>query len=387
MEAPLKGYAFWEALGGPRWVLAPMVEGSDLPYRMLARRYGTQLAYAPMLNAGRFATDPKYRRREFHTAPGDRPLIVQFCANDPDTLLAAARLVEHQCDAVDLNLGCPQNIAKRGHYGAYLQDEWALIRSLISTLDQHLAVPVTAKVRVFPDVRHTVEYARMLQDAGASVITVHGRTRDMRGVTPGMADWSFIRAVKDAVGVPVIANGNILSYADLQPCLDATNADAVMSAEGMLWDPRLFADPVDPLWTARLFHLHGSARKAGVTLAAEYLDLCETFGFNESLVIKAHLFKLLPHGLEAHPDLRAELADHMPPEAPLPFAWDIVRRLGAAEAWEHGQPGRVERRAMATQHARLKPPPLETLDADGLGGLFANDPTDDHSSAFPKSRG
>ena len=135
------------------------------------------------------------------------------------------------------------------------------MHSLVSVLAQNLVVPVTAKIRVFNDVQRTVEYARMIEAAGASVLAVHGRTREMRGVNPGMADWSQIRAVKESVSIPVIANGNILSYADIATCLEATKADAVMSAEAILWDPRLFSDPVLPLWTARMFHLSGSYRK------------------------------------------------------------------------------------------------------------------------------
>lgn len=111
----------------------------------------------------------------------DRPLFVQFCANDTEDLLAAARIVEPFCDAVDLNLGCPQGIAKKGHYGAFLMEDWKLIESLIRKLDQGLErVPVTAKIRVFETVEKTVAYAKMVEAAGASV----GKTST--GVTVGL---------------------------------------------------------------------------------------------------------------------------------------------------------------------------------------------------------
>lgn len=94
---------------------------------MMMRKNGAQLCYTPMIHANLFVNDHTYRRSAFSTVADDRPLIVQFCANDPQTLLKACRLVENFCDGVDLNLGCPQLIAKRGRYGAYLQVVFHLI--------------------------------------------------------------------------------------------------------------------------------------------------------------------------------------------------------------------------------------------------------------------
>jgi len=91
-----------------------MVDGSELPWRLLSRKYNSQLAYTPMFHAANFALSAKYREKQFTTCPEDRPLLVQFCANDPDTLLKAARIAEPHCDGIDINLGCPQNIARRG---------------------------------------------------------------------------------------------------------------------------------------------------------------------------------------------------------------------------------------------------------------------------------
>ena len=152
-------------------------------------------------------TKKAYREQAFDIssgeegATGDRPLIVQFCANNPEHLLSSARAVEKHCDAIDINLGCPQDIAKRGRYGAFLQDDWGLIYDLsecfshsflvfggyvdgplkVNILHKNLSVPVTAKFRVFPTVERTVEYAKMLERAGAQILTCHGRTREQRG--------------------------------------------------------------------------------------------------------------------------------------------------------------------------------------------------------------
>lgn len=125
----LGGYEFYrDVLGSPKYIVAPMVDQSELAWRRLSRRYGSQLIYSPMINAKMFvdAGNKTYRQQNFDLISGeegdpttDRPLIVQFCANDPDQLLASAKVVERHCDAIDLNLGCPQDIAKRGWYGSF----------------------------------------------------------------------------------------------------------------------------------------------------------------------------------------------------------------------------------------------------------------------------
>ena len=172
----------------------------------------------------------------------DRPLIVQFCSNSPQDLLSAARQVTPYCDAIDLNLGCPQGIARKGHYGAFLQEDWALIHQLISTLYHDLPIPVTAKIRILDTPERTLEYARMILRAGASILTVHGRRREQKGHLTGLAEWDMIRYLRENLPKETVlfANGNILGYEDVEKCLQETGADAVMSAEGNLHDPTIF---------------------------------------------------------------------------------------------------------------------------------------------------
>ena len=175
----------------------------------------------------------------------DRPLFVQFCANKPDDLLEAAQYVVPYCDAVDLNLGCPQGIARSGHYGAFLQEDWDTIHSMIRKLSDELSVPITAKMRILDTKEKTLQYAKMILDAGASILTVHGRRREQKGHNTGVADWAMIKYLRDNLppGTVLFANGNILNYTDIEPCLRATGADGVMSAEGNLSDPTIFAKP------------------------------------------------------------------------------------------------------------------------------------------------
>ena len=179
------GYDWYRSIGSPQYVVAPMVDQSDLGYRMLCREYGAQLVFTQMFNASMFAEQEQYRIKEFVTCPGDRPLIVQFAGHDPASLLKAAKFVERDCDAVDINLGCPQMIAKRGRYGAFLMEELDLLREIVSLLAANLNVPVTCKTRIYKGPggwEKTVKLAETLVNAGASMLTIHGRTREEKDI-------------------------------------------------------------------------------------------------------------------------------------------------------------------------------------------------------------
>ncbi|PHH63592.1 hypothetical protein CDD81_5684 [Ophiocordyceps australis] len=307
----LHGRAFYESIGSPKFIVAPMVDQSEFAWRKLARSFmpASQqlLAYSPMLHARLYAQDEKYRRSHFQGVRPDghepwldgnpaldRPLIVQFCANDADMLLAAAQKVAPYCDAVDLNLGCPQGIARKGHYGAFLQDDQELVFKLIRTLHQHLSVPVTAKIRILDTKEATLAYARNVIDAGASILTVHGRRREQKGHLTGVADWQMLRFLRDNLPpeTVIFANGNILQHGDVQRCLEATGADGVMSADGHLSDPAIFAEPPRPgeqerdYWRGK----HGMGGWRLDAVVRRYLDIIHRYALGQEPPQRPPLF-------------------------------------------------------------------------------------------------
>jgi tRNA-dihydrouridine synthase 1 len=273
----LGGFDLFKKLQCPTHFVAPMVEQSELAWRILSRKYGAHITYTPMFHAKLFATQEKYRKDQLVTHCADQPLVVQFCANDPEWFVVAAKLVQDQCVAVDLNLGCPQGIAKRGHYGSFLQDEWDLVKSIVTKAHEELSVPIFCKIRILESIEKSVEYAKMLEGAGCQLLTVHGRLREQKGQATGLADWEHIKAIKKALSIPVIANGNILYFEDIQKCIHQTLVDGVMSAEGNLYNPGIFQPKLYACWK----------------FAQEYLDICHSIPNSAHHgQAKSHIFKI-----------------------------------------------------------------------------------------------
>jgi len=294
-----------------------MVEGSELAFRMLTRRYGVQLAYSPMINARLAADSIAYLERVFTTVAADRPLIAQFAGHDPEALLTAARRVQDRVDAVDLNLGCPQQIARRGRYGAFLLEDTDTVVTCISRLAAELTVPVTAKIRILPTWEDTIRTVLAIQAAGASAITVHGRTRTNMKQAITAADWGIIARIKahPDVRVPIIANGSVGCLEDAHACLASTGADAVMASEGLLENPGLFTNQI---------HLPSGARHDVIDMAREYLACVGEYGCDGG-DMRGHLMRMLFGLLNTHTDMRDALVSRKGTSAPQ--ALEVVESL------------------------------------------------------------
>ncbi|KAG2372904.1 hypothetical protein C9374_013026 [Naegleria lovaniensis] len=298
-DTKLGGYEFWKSIGSPKHVVAPMVDQSELAFRILAHNHGAHLAYTPMFHSKVFKNDETYRTLHFQFLENEGPVFAQFCANDPDTFVECGWLAwemsNHKISAIDLNLGCPQRIAKKGRYGSYIMENFDLVYSLINKAHKELPVPVTAKIRIFEDIELTLKYVDTVVSAGAQVLCVHGRTRDQRGHNQNYADWEVIKLIREHVPqIPVIANGNVRMYQDVLDCLEYTGVDAVMSAEPLLCNPALF---------------NGGTHICPIELCDQYLDICERYPPPEHSFVKRHIFHILDRPIGTQNHFRAMLGN------------------------------------------------------------------------------
>jgi tRNA-dihydrouridine synthase len=288
METP---WTYWDALGRPKYVASPMVDASEYAFRCLARKYGADLCFTPMLHAKSFVENKTYRKQRFdivgmstnqhrdrlldsegegredsakllvtdesgesNGVSSEGPTIAQLAGDDPDVLLSAAQIAaELGAAGVDLNCGCPMGIARKGHYGSALLRETDLIVAIIRRLSSSLLIPVSCKIRIIdnggtdPNARGLEATLRLVdqieaagdtrahfcnslflkvtmivRNVGAACVTVHARNRLMTGKNTGAANWSAITAIKNRLTIPVVANGNIEKFEDIQRCTEVS---------------------------------------------------------------------------------------------------------------------------------------------------------------------
>jgi len=218
-----------------------MVRYSKLAFRNLVRLYDVDVAFSPMILADSFYQSQKARDNELTTNPADKPLIVQFAANNAHYFAGSAELVYKYSNGVDLNCGCPQRWAQKEGIGACLINNPEFVREVVSQTRARISDPqfsVSVKIRVHSDLARTVDLCRQIEAAGASFISVHGRTKDQRREPVNLA---AIRTIKQSLNIPVVANGDVKTLADLEETVAVTGCDGVMAARGMLENPAMFA--------------------------------------------------------------------------------------------------------------------------------------------------
>ena len=225
-----------------RLALAPMTGVTDLAFRQICREHGAALTVTEMVSTKALCYQDRKTPRLLALGEDEHPAAAQVFGHEPETMAEGANIARavSGCDIIDINMGCPApKIVNNGDGSALMRDP-ALAARVIEAVVKAVDVPVTVKFRKGWDEKsvNCVEFARMAEAAGAAAITIHGRTRAQQ--YSGKADWDAIRAVKQAVSIPVFANGDVAEPADAVRILEYTGADAVMIGRGALGDPWIF---------------------------------------------------------------------------------------------------------------------------------------------------
>ena len=222
-------------------ILAPLAGYSDQPYRCICRRLGSAMSYTQFVSANGFLHGDSRTRDPLRFDPQERPIVFQVSGGDPVPIVEACkRLEELEPDIIDVNMGCPADRICRKGGGAALLREPAKIAHIFSSLTKELSTPVAGKIRLGwdRDSLNYLEVARILEDNGASLVSVHGRTRSENYGSP--ADWDAIAQVKQSVHIPVLSNGDVRCVEDIQRIKAHTGCDGVMIGRGAIGNPWLF---------------------------------------------------------------------------------------------------------------------------------------------------
>ena len=291
-------------------ILAPMAGVTDLPFRLLCKEQGAGLLCTEMVSAKAIHFKNKNTESLMRILPEERPVSLQLFGSDADLMAEiAAQIEERPFDILDINMGCPVPKVVNNQEGSALMKNPKLVGEIVSKVSKAIKKPLTVKIRKgFTEKSvNAVEIAKIVEDAGASAIAVHGRTREQ--YYAGKADWDIIKALKEEIKtIPVIGNGDIFTPEDAKKMLEYTGCDAVMIGRGSQGNPFIFKRTVEylengvllpePTWEDRL-----DIAEKHMDMLADYKG--EVIGIREMRKHLGWYIKGLPHSAEMRVKINA----------------------------------------------------------------------------------
>ena len=234
--------------------LAPMAGVTDLPFRLICKQFEASLLYTEMINAKAVCYEDKNTFDMLLVEDEEKPVAVQIFGSEPGFMAEAARTLTelNRFEIIDINMGCPApKVVKAGDGSALMKDP-KLAYEIVNKVKAATKLPVTVKFRKGWDEKsiNALEFGKLMQEAGADAVTLHGRTREQ--YYSGTADWEIIKELKEKLSIPVIANGDITSFEAAERILDITKADALMIGRGAQGNPFIFKEVNDYMESAIL---------------------------------------------------------------------------------------------------------------------------------------
>ena len=227
--------------------LAPMAGITDLPFRLLCKEQGAGLVYTEMISSKGIYYNDKGTNDLMTIDNRERPVAIQIFGSDPKVMGDIAKCVSKEADIIDINMGCPAPKVVKNMDGSRLMLNPELIGEIVKEVVKNSTVPVTVKIRKGWDDEHVnaVLVAKIIEENGASAITIHGRTREQ--FYSGNADWDIIKQVKEAVKIPVIGNGDIVDGKTAKEVFDYSGCDAIMIGRASNGNPWIFKEIISYL--------------------------------------------------------------------------------------------------------------------------------------------